>query len=92
MTAASQEERKHTGPASKTDAPTQGFVDTIKRRQASPPETQREADIRQAEEEGTWTPTEKDATRDKSQAKPEDSTGINPHGVVDETMQPLPRA
>jgi hypothetical protein len=71
---------------SKTDAPSLGLVDTLKRRHASPPETQREADIRQAEAEGQWAPTQKDRTRFENPPAPRDSTSINPQGVVDESM------
>lgn len=78
-------------PVSKTDAPTTGIVDTIKRRHASTSNTQRETDIEQAEAEGGWTPTEKEATRDKSQSVPRDSSGIHPEGVVDESMRYMPR-
>jgi hypothetical protein len=71
---------------SKTDAPSLGFVDTFKRRRASPPETQREADIRRAEAEGQWAPTQKERTRFENAPTPRDSTGVNPQGVVDESM------
>ena len=76
---------------SKTDAPTLGMIDTLKRRHASPRETQREADIRQAQAQGQWVPTEKGETRFDNQSTPRDSTGINPQGVIDESMPYLPR-
>ena len=90
MTAASHEKGSQADPVSKIDAPTQGVIDTMRRRQASPPETQREADIREAQEEGTWTPTEKEPQRRSNQATPRDFSGVNVHGVVDESMRPGP--
>jgi hypothetical protein len=71
---------------SKTDAPSLGLVDTLKRRRASPSETQRQADVREAEAEGRWAPTQKDQTRFENSPGPRDSTGVNPQGVVDESM------
>jgi len=78
--------------ASKTDAPTLGFVDTVKRRRASPSQTQREADVQRAAARGEWTPTEKDRSTVPSQSGPRDTTGIDPKGVIDESMTYLPRA
>jgi hypothetical protein len=90
MSAASHEEQERPEPVSKTDAPTQGFIDTMKRRHVSPSQTQRAADIEQAEAEGEWTPTEKDDAR-PSQSKPSDASGVHAEGVVDESMEYMPR-
>jgi hypothetical protein len=79
-------------PVSRTDAPTLGFVDTWKRRHASPSETQRDADIEAALREGTWTPTEKDHSRIEGSVDPRDKSGINPSGVIDESMTNPQRA
>ena len=77
-------------PVSKTDAPSLGMWDTIKRRVANSSQTQREEDVAAAEAADEWAPTgkESDVSRD---ATPRDTTGVNPEGVVDESMPYYPR-
>ena len=77
-------------PVSKTDAPTLGAWDTIKRRVANPSQTQREEDVAEAKEAGEWAPTEKESAVSQD-TKPEDVSGVNPEGVTDESMPVYPR-
>lgn len=77
---------------SRTDAPTLGFVDTWKRRRVNPPQTQREADVERAEQAGAWAPTAKADLRVPGDVLPADRSGVDPSGVVDESMTTPQRA